>query len=62
MDVIRHTNKDIKKHQRKFAYMHIQGGSYFSRCFTALLFTATDAPLAAKCIQILPMNQYACGQ
>jgi hypothetical protein len=27
---------------------------------TALRFTATDEPLAARRIQILPMNQYAC--
>jgi hypothetical protein len=30
--------------------------------FTALRSTATDAPLAARRIQILPMNQNACGQ
>jgi hypothetical protein len=30
--------------------------------FTALRFTATDAPLAARSIQNLPVNQYACGQ
>jgi hypothetical protein len=28
--------------------------------FTALHFKVTDAPLAARCIQILLMNQYAC--
>jgi hypothetical protein len=27
---------------------------------TALHFTAAGAPLAAKCILILPMNQHAC--
>jgi hypothetical protein len=27
--------------------------------FTALRFTATDAPLAARRIRILPMNQHA---
>jgi hypothetical protein len=43
-------------------HIRIQGGSYFSRWFTALRFTATVALLAARCIQILPMNQYACGQ
>jgi hypothetical protein len=62
MDVIKHTNKGVNEHQRKFLYIHIQGGSYFPRWFTALRFTATDAPLAARCIHILPMNQYACGQ
>jgi hypothetical protein len=30
--------------------------------FTALRFTKTDALLAARCIPILPMNQYACAQ
>jgi hypothetical protein len=28
--------------------------------FTPLLFTAIGAPLAARRIRILPMNQYAC--
>jgi hypothetical protein len=30
--------------------------------FTALRFTAIDAPLAARHVQILPVNQYACGE
>jgi hypothetical protein len=25
-------------------------------------FTAIDAPLAARHVQILPVNQYACGE
>jgi hypothetical protein len=29
--------------------------------FRALRFTATDAPVAARRTQILPVNQYACG-
>jgi hypothetical protein len=62
MAITEHTNKDINKQQRKFIYIHIQGGSYFTHWFTALRFTAADAPLAARCIEILSMNQYACGQ
>jgi hypothetical protein len=27
IDVIKHTNKAINEHQRKFLYIHIQGGS-----------------------------------
>jgi hypothetical protein len=34
----------------------------FLGLFTGLRFTATDALLPARRIQILPMNQYACGQ
>lgn len=31
----------------------------FAERFTALSFTATDAPPAKRCIRILPINQYA---
>ena len=30
MHVIKHTNKALNEHQRKFIYIHIDGGSYFS--------------------------------
>jgi hypothetical protein len=44
-------------------YIYIYKEVYtFLSWFTALRFTATDAPLAARRIQILPLNQYACGQ
>jgi hypothetical protein len=32
----------------------------FVNQFIALCFMATSAPLATRCIKILPMNQYAC--
>jgi hypothetical protein len=44
-------------------YIYINKEVYtFLSWFTALRFTATDAPLAARHIQILLMNQYAFGQ
>jgi hypothetical protein len=41
-------------------YIHIHRDDFYLLDeFTALLFTAADAPLAARCIRILPTNQHA---